>query len=98
MFGKLLTTRLQVSVNRRMTAGLLLKAAYTYSKAIDMANYSDWTETIWPSDVAWARNRANAAYNIPQNLQVGFAYELPFGSGKKFATSVPAAQFSGAGS
>ncbi len=51
---------LQVSVNRRMTAGLLLKAAYTYSKAIDMADYSDWTETIWPSDVAWGRNRANA--------------------------------------
>jgi len=78
---------LQVSVNRRMTAGLLLKAAYTYSKAIDMASYSDWTEVTWPSDVAWGRNRANAAFNIPQNLQVGFAYELPFGSGKKYATS-----------
>src|SRR5512139_1937063 len=52
-----------------------------------MADYSDWTETRWPADVAWGRNRANASYNQPQILQVGYSYELPFGSGKKFATS-----------
>ena len=78
---------LQISLNRRMTAGLLLKAAYTYSHAIDMADYSDWTETFWPSDLAWSRNRANASYNQPQVLQVGYAYELPFGADKKWATS-----------
>ncbi len=78
---------LQVSVNRRMTAGLLLKGSYTFSKAIDSATYSDWTQAMWESDVAWGRNRANADFNIPQNLQVGFAYELPFGSGKKWLQS-----------
>jgi hypothetical protein len=78
---------LQISLNRRLTAGLLLKAAYTYSHAIDMADYSDWTETIWQSDLAWGRNRANASYNQPQILQVGFSYDFPFGSGKKWLTN-----------
>ncbi len=36
---------LQIALNRRFTSGLLLKAAHTYSQAIDMTAYSDWTET-----------------------------------------------------
>jgi len=78
---------LQVSLNRRFTGGLLLKGAYTYSHAIDMTSYSDWTETIWPSDLAWGRNRASADYNQPHNLQFAYVYELPFGAEKKFARS-----------
>jgi hypothetical protein len=70
-----------------MTSGLLLKAAYTYSHAIDMADYSDWTEPGWESDLAWGRNRANASYNIPHNFQFAYVYELPFGADKKFARS-----------
>jgi hypothetical protein len=78
---------LQVSLNRRFTGGLLLKGAYTYSRAIDMTDYSDWTETYWPSDMEWNRNRAPADYNIPHNFQFAYLYELPFGSGKKWAAS-----------
>ena len=77
---------LQISVNRRMTAGLLLKAAYTYSHAMDMTAYSDWTEVMWPSNLAWGRNRASADFNMPHNLQFAYVYELPFGEGKKWAT------------
>ena len=83
---------LQVSINRRITGGLLLKGAYTYSHAIDMADYSDWTETIWPSGVAWGRNRASASYDIPHNFELGYVYELPFGGGKKFASTGGVAQ------
>ena len=83
---------LQVSLNRRITGGLLLKGAYTYSHAIDMADYSDWTETIWPSNLAWGRNRASASYDIPHNFELGYVYELPFGGGKKFAKGGGAAQ------
>src|SRR5262249_51077477 len=58
-FGRTSTTRewdgrthsnyhsLQVAVNRRLTSGLLIKTSYTYSHAIDMADYSDWTEFLW---------------------------------------------------
>ncbi len=79
---------LQVAVNRRAASGLTLKGAYTYSKAINQTDDDGWTGTI---NFNWApvfnRNRAQAGYNIPQNLQVGFVYELPLGQGKKFANS-----------
>jgi hypothetical protein len=80
---------LQVSLNRRFTGGLLLKGAYTYSRAIDMTDYSDWTETIWPAPSQWNRNRGPASYNIPHNLEFAYLYELPFGSGKKWASGGP---------
>ncbi|MBI1983314.1 MAG: TonB-dependent receptor [Acidobacteria bacterium] len=104
LFGRTASTReydgrlnsnyhsLQVSLNRRISDGLLLKGAYTYSHAIDMTHYSDWTEVRWPSDFAWGRNRASADHNIPHNFQFAYVYELPFGSGKKWAGSGGAAQ------
>ncbi len=76
---------LQVSLSRHLTSGLLLQGAYTYSHAIDMAEYSDWTETLWPSNLGWGRNRASADFDIPHNFELGYMYELPFGSGKKWA-------------
>jgi len=97
-FGRTTTTRewdgrthsnynsLQATINRRFSGGLLLKGAYTYSHAIDEANYSDWTEFAWNAASVFDRNRANAAFNIPQNFQFGFVYELPFGDGKKWGT------------
>ena len=79
---------LQVAVNRRAASGLTLKGAYTYSKAINQTDEDGWTGTIMYN---WApvfgRNRAQAGYNIPHMFQMGFVYELPTGSGKKFANS-----------
>jgi len=98
-FGRTTTTRewdgrthsnyhsLQATVNRRFTDGLLLKAAYTYSRAIDEADYSDWTEFRWNAPSEFGRNRAAATHNIPHNFQLGFVYELPFGTDKTWATS-----------
>jgi hypothetical protein len=99
LFGRTATTRefdgrthsnyhsLQASLNRRFADGLMLKAAYTYSKAIDEAPYSDWTEFLWNAPSVAYRNRAQADHNIPQNFQLGVVYELPFGPDKKWATS-----------
>jgi len=78
---------LQATVNRRFKDGLMLKGAYTYSRAINDADYSDWTEFMWNAPSVFSRNRAQAGYNIPHNFQLGFVYELPFGEGKKWATS-----------
>ena len=33
------------------------------------------------------RNKASAANNIPHMFQLGYVYEVPFGNGKKWATS-----------
>lgn len=78
---------LQATLNRRMKDGLLLKGAYTFSKAIDEADYSDWTEFRWNAASEFHRNRALATHDIPHNFQFGVVYELPFGSGKKWATT-----------
>jgi hypothetical protein len=78
---------LQATLNRRFAQGLLLKGAYTYSRAIDMADYSDWTEFRWNAPSVFHRNRAAATHNIPHNFQFAFVYELPFGSEKKWATN-----------
>ena len=87
---------LQISVNRRFTGGLLLKGAYTYSRSIDNAEYSDWTEFMWNATSQLSRNRAASDFNIPQNFQLGFVYELPFGAGKKWAqTGAAGAIFGG---
>jgi hypothetical protein len=107
-FGRTTTTRewdgrthsnyhsLQATINRRFKDGLLLKGAYTYSRAIDMADYSDWTEFRWNASSVFSRNRAAATHNIPHNLQFAFAYELPFGEGKTWGTTgTPSAIFGG---
>jgi hypothetical protein len=98
-FGRTATTRewdgrthsiyhsLQATINRRVSGGLFLKGAYTYSHAIDQANYSDWTEFRWNAPIVFDRNRASADFNIPHMFQLGYLYELPFGSSKKWATS-----------
>ena len=78
---------LQATLNRRFTSGLFLKGAYTYSRAIDEATYGDWTEYIWRAQSVRNRNRAPATHNIPHMFQLAYIYELPFGSGKKWANT-----------
>ena len=75
---------LQVAVNRRLSKGVLIKGAYTYSKAINMTDDTGWAGVGWNAQSQIARNRAVAGYDIPQNLQVGVVAELPFGKGKKW--------------
>jgi hypothetical protein len=85
----------QASLNRRMANGLLLKGAYTWSKAINEADYSDWTEFTWNALTELHRNRALAGYDIPHNFQMAFVYELPFGAGKPWATAGTSAKILG---
>ena len=77
---------LQASLNRRFRDGLLLKGAYTWSKAIDEAPYSDWTEYRYNAAIVFDRNRALADHDIPHNFQMAAVYELPFGKEKRWAT------------
>ncbi len=98
-FGRTATTRewdgrthsnyhsLQATLNRRVSGGLFLKAAYTYSHAIDMASYSDWTEFSWNATSVFYRNRATASHDVPHIFQLAYVYDIPFGGGKKWATS-----------
>ncbi|HKX28456.1 MAG TPA: TonB-dependent receptor [Blastocatellia bacterium] len=77
---------LQVAFTRRLSNGLFIKGAYTYSAAINMTDDTGWAGLTFNSPSALSRNRARAGYDIPHNFQTGFGYELPFGKGKKWAS------------
>ncbi|MCL5746646.1 MAG: TonB-dependent receptor, partial [Acidobacteria bacterium] len=84
---------LQVAVNRYFTRGLMLKGAYTWSKAINYTDDDGWAGlplTNWLP--ALDRNRARAGYDRTHMFVMGWVYELPFGEGKRWATSGPARQ------
>jgi hypothetical protein len=82
---------LQVGVNRQFSGGLLLKGAYTWSKAINMTDEDGWTGApSWNWDPVWNRNRAAAGYDRRHMFTMGGVYELPFGPGKSMATAGPA--------
>lgn len=97
-FGRTATTRewdgrthsiyhsMQATLNRRVRGGLFLQGSYTFSHAIDMANYSDWTSFNWNAPSVFYRNRATASFDTPHNFQLAYIYELPFGKGKPWAS------------
>jgi hypothetical protein len=75
---------LQVAINRRFSSGLLIKGAYTYSKAIDMADDDGRTGLLFNYAPMISRNEAKAGFDVPNNFQIGGLYELPFGKGKTY--------------
>ncbi len=81
---------LQVTLNRRMSAGLLIKAAYTYSKSIDMVDDDGRAGLLFNYAPMIARNRAPSGFDIPHNFQVGWVWDLPFGKGKHLLAGGPA--------
>jgi hypothetical protein len=87
---------LQVAINKQFSHGLLLKGAYTYSHAIDYTDSDGWASVGWNWAPVFQRNRATAGFDRTNVFQMGWVYELPFGTGKMTAKSgVPAALFGG---
>ena len=86
---------LQVAVNRSFSKGLMVKAAYTYSKAIDYTDDDGWAAVGWNWAPVFQRNRATAGFDRTHVLQIGWLYELPFGKGKTLAKSGVAAAILG---
>ncbi len=82
---------LQVSATRNAGRGLVLKAAYTWSKAINVTDDDGWAQYMFMTSSQLDRNRALSGYDTPHNLQLGFVYDLPVGMGKKYLSSGPAA-------
>lgn len=78
---------LQIAINRQFSKGLLVKGAYTYSKAIDYTDDDGWAGLNWNDTSVFRRNRAQAGYNTPHIFQMSYVYELPFGKGKPYAGS-----------
>jgi len=73
---------LQSTINKQFSKGLLVKGAYTYSKAINMTDDDGWAAVGWNWAPVFYRNRAAAGYDRTHVFQIGWVYELPFGKGK----------------
>jgi len=82
---------LQVAVNRSFGKGMMLKGAYTWSKAIDYTDDDGWASVGWNWGPVFQRNRAAAGFDRTHVLQAGWVYELPFGKDKSLAKSGVAA-------
>jgi Carboxypeptidase regulatory-like domain/TonB dependent receptor len=77
---------LQTSINRQFSHGLMVKGAYTYSKAIDMTDDDGWAGLSWNDTSILRRNRARAGFDTPHIFQLSYVYELPVGKGKQWAS------------
>jgi hypothetical protein len=69
---------LQVALNRPFRNGLMLKGAYTLSRAKNMADEDGWVGLTWNHPLMYDQNFALAGFDRPHVLQMGFVYELPF--------------------
>lgn len=70
---------LQVSVNRRMRAGLQLAGSYVWSKVLEEGESHQNSYDIRSS-------RSVASYDIPHRLVLSALYEVPFGRGRAFGS------------
>lgn len=69
---------LQVALNRPFRDGLLLKGAYTWSQAKNMADEDGWTGLTWNYLPKYDDNFAIAGFDRTHMFSLGWVYELPF--------------------
>ncbi len=82
---------LQAAITRQFSKGLMVKGAYTYSKAINWTDDDGWAGLSWNDPNILRRNRAQAGFNTPQIFQLAYVYELPLGKGKPWVSDGGAA-------
>jgi uncharacterized protein YaiE (UPF0345 family) len=76
---------LQVRVNRRMSKGLMVSAAYTFSKSIDdSSSIGGAGQTVVQNDQNFSAERALSPFNVANAMSFNYTYELPFGERKMF--------------
>jgi hypothetical protein len=67
-----------VALNRPYRNGLLLKGAYTLSRAQNETDDDGWATLTWHHPAVRDKNFALAGYDRTHVFQLGFVYELPF--------------------
>ena len=76
-----------VSLVKRVSAGLGFKANYSFSKLIDDMSANTGSTGANEPYLIWNRyniglNKGSAAFNLRHQFSANFSYELPFGAGK----------------
>jgi hypothetical protein len=79
---------LQVTVQRRLAAGLEFNFNYTWSHFLDSADSSGWGSRAGPQNYQIAynpgANYSNSNFDVRNAFKGNIVYQLPFGRGKQF--------------
>jgi hypothetical protein len=89
----------QISLDRRFDSGFSFQTAYTFSKSLDTRSFDPTLSTVstgssqsassTPFDVLNRRlNFARSDFDRTHVLQANWVYELPFGRGRRFGSSL----------
>jgi hypothetical protein len=79
----------ELKVEKTYSQGLTLLASHTYSKSLDTQSHKAGSpqpgEGI-QNGLDIAANYAVSDFDVPQNFVTSYVYDLPFGTGKRFAS------------
>ena len=82
--GKASYHSLQTALTKNFSQGLMLRATYTFGKALNMADENGW---VGPRRYNWApkyyENYSPAGYDRTHAFTAGWNYDIPVGKGKK---------------
>ena len=77
-FAKSRYHALQVAINRPFKGGLMLKGAYTLSRAKNETDDDGWSQLTWSAPSLRDKNYAVAGHDRTHMFNMGFVYELPY--------------------
>jgi hypothetical protein len=75
---------LLAKVQKRYSNGLTLLVAYTYSKEFSNVGFSQGGDNTTQDTYNPKGQKSLGDLNTPQNLQISYVYDLPFGHGREY--------------
>jgi hypothetical protein len=81
-WGNSIYQSMQATFQRRLSAGLSLLTAWTWSHSIDDSSGTGSETVQTPYNLAL--NRGNSSFDVRHNVVLSWTYDLPFGKGRKF--------------
>ncbi|HEU0120863.1 MAG TPA: TonB-dependent receptor [Bryobacteraceae bacterium] len=73
---------LQMGLNRNFSKGVMFQTAYTWSKAIDNADYTGGIYGFYPNSLDARGERARASFDANHNFIGSVVWEIPFLKGR----------------
>ena len=80
---------LLIKGQRNYKSGLSLLLAYTLSKEFSNVGFSQFGDNTTQNTYSSKGQKSLGELNIPQNFQLSYIYDLPFGPGRQFLHSGP---------
>jgi hypothetical protein len=78
-----------LSFEKRFSGGLDVLAAYTWSKTIGNVDQVLWGQGVYQDLYHVENEKAISSSDVPQRLVISHVYQLPVGTGKRFASHAP---------